>query len=78
MPTQPVPRLVPPRPTPRARRSPLSARSAAMKTTGKMPRCELDLLRREAASGETFEDGVPPSSLALPLVTRKSREARHE
>ena len=48
-----------------------------MKTTGKMPRCELDLLRREAA-GETFEDGAPPSSLALPLVTRKSREAPHE
>jgi len=36
-----------------------------------MPRCELELLRREA-SGERFEDdGAPPSSVVLPLVTRK-------
>jgi hypothetical protein len=43
-----------------------------LKTTGKMPRCELDLLLREA-SGETFEDNAPPSSVALPLVRRKVR-----
>ena len=48
-----------------------------MNATGKMPRCELDLLRREAR-GETFEDGMPPSSLVLPLVTRKGSEAQRD
>jgi hypothetical protein len=53
------------------------ARSVSLKTTGKMPRCELDLLRREAR-GETFDDGMPPSSLVLPLVTRKGAEVQRE
>jgi hypothetical protein len=48
-------------------------RHPALKATGKMPRCQLDLLRREA-SGETFEDGVPPSSIVLPLVKRKLQD----
>jgi len=62
---------MPPRP-PSSQPTPPSASSniSSLKTTGKMPRCELDLLRREA-SGETFEDGIPPSSVVLPLLTRK-------
>jgi hypothetical protein len=43
-----------------------------LKSTGKMRRCELQLLLREA-SGETFEDGAPPSSVVLPLVTLKGK-----
>jgi hypothetical protein len=39
-----------------------------------MPRCELQLLLREAG-GETFQDNeceAPPSSVVLPLVNRKA------
>jgi hypothetical protein len=43
-----------------------------------MPRCELDLLLREVREGigATFEDAAPPSSVVLPLVTRRPREER--
>jgi hypothetical protein len=64
-PTPSTSRPTVPRPSPRS--------NPALKATGKMPRCDLDLLRREA-SGETFEDSAPPSSVVLPLVKRKRRD----
>ena len=68
---------MPPRPPSSSPSPPISPPLSSLKTTGKMPRCELDLLRREAR-GETFEDGIPPSSLVLPLVTRKRENGDRE
>jgi hypothetical protein len=79
MPTQPFPRVVLPRapasPSLPADQAKPQSMNGTLKSTAKIPRCELQLLLREA-SGETFEDGAPPSSVVLPLVTRRGRGKR--
>ncbi len=82
--TQPLPRVVFPRSSSSA---PSSSRSAspsalpsALKQTAKMPRVELENLLRETSAGARRTRGnaavepTPPSSVVLPLVTRKAPE----